>query len=119
MGYYNELPVYKATYDLLVEMFRFTRNFSREYKYTVTNSGFGTATINFAIGSAIIAGAGVYFNVSADATYDEYANATDNNICTDARAKYENQQKCRDISYTVSLAPLVYSLYNLAKMKGN
>ena len=38
MGQYNELPVYKATYDLLVEMFRFTKNFRREYKYTVGES---------------------------------------------------------------------------------
>lgn len=38
MANYNELPVYKATYDLLLEMFRFTRNFSKEYKYTVGES---------------------------------------------------------------------------------
>ena len=35
MSTYNELPVYKATYDLLLEMFRFTKDFSKEYKYTV------------------------------------------------------------------------------------
>jgi len=38
MGTYNELPVYKATYDLLLEMFRFTKNFSKEFKYTVGES---------------------------------------------------------------------------------
>ncbi len=38
MAYYNELPVYKATYDLLLEMFRFTKNFTKEYKYTVGES---------------------------------------------------------------------------------
>jgi hypothetical protein len=32
---YNDLPVYKATYDLLLEIFRFTTHFSKEYKYTV------------------------------------------------------------------------------------
>ena len=38
MGIYNELPVYKATYDLLLKMFRFTKDFSKEYKYTVGES---------------------------------------------------------------------------------
>ena len=35
---YDELPVYKATYDLLLEMFRFTKDFSKEFKYTVGES---------------------------------------------------------------------------------
>lgn len=35
---YDELPVYKASYDLFLEIFRFVRNFSREYKYTVGDS---------------------------------------------------------------------------------
>ncbi len=35
MAQYEELPVYKATYDLLVEIFSFTKNFTKEYKYTV------------------------------------------------------------------------------------
>ena len=38
MSIYNELPVCKATYDLLLEMFRFTNDFSKEYKYTVGES---------------------------------------------------------------------------------
>jgi len=38
MTTYNNLPVYKASYDLLVEIFRFTKNFSKEYKYTVGES---------------------------------------------------------------------------------
>jgi hypothetical protein len=38
VAYYNDLPVYKATYDLLLEMFRFTKNFTKEYKYTVGES---------------------------------------------------------------------------------
>ena len=38
MGNYDELPVYKATYDLLLEVFRFTKTFSKEYKYTVGES---------------------------------------------------------------------------------
>ncbi|MDE5639853.1 MAG: four helix bundle protein [Odoribacter sp.] len=35
MGMYDELPVYKAGYDLLLEIFQFVRNFSKEFKYTV------------------------------------------------------------------------------------
>ncbi|MEI6048760.1 MAG: four helix bundle protein [Bacteroidota bacterium] len=38
MANYDELPVYKATYDLLLEMFRFTKDFSKEFKYTVGES---------------------------------------------------------------------------------
>jgi hypothetical protein len=38
MAQYSELPVYKATYDLLFAMFDFTKNFSKEYKYTVGES---------------------------------------------------------------------------------
>ena len=32
------MPVYKACYDLLLEIFQFTKDFSREYKYTVGES---------------------------------------------------------------------------------
>jgi len=35
MALYDELPVFKASYDLLLEIFRFSANFTREYKYTV------------------------------------------------------------------------------------
>jgi len=38
LAQYNELPVYKATYDLLLAIFQFTKEFSREYKYTVGES---------------------------------------------------------------------------------
>ena len=38
MGLHNELPVYKACYDLLIEIFQFTKEFSKEYKYTVGES---------------------------------------------------------------------------------
>ncbi len=34
----DELPVYKATYDLLLAIFQFTKEFSKEYKYTVGES---------------------------------------------------------------------------------
>ncbi len=35
---YSDLPVYKATYDLLLAIFQFTKEFSKEYKYTVGES---------------------------------------------------------------------------------
>lgn len=38
MVLYSDLPVYKATYDLLIGIFRFTKDFSKEYKYTVGES---------------------------------------------------------------------------------
>ena len=38
MGLYQELPVYKASYDLLIEIFQFTKDFSKDYKYTVGES---------------------------------------------------------------------------------
>jgi len=38
MATYDNLPVYGASYDLLLEMFRFTKNFNREYKYTLGES---------------------------------------------------------------------------------
>jgi hypothetical protein len=38
MALYSELPVFKATYDLLLAIFRFTKDFGKEYKYTVGES---------------------------------------------------------------------------------
>jgi len=38
MAKYDELPVYKASYDLLLVIFRFTKDFTKEYKYTVGES---------------------------------------------------------------------------------
>lgn len=38
MAIYLHLPVYKASYDLLVELFKFTKDFNREYKYTLGES---------------------------------------------------------------------------------
>jgi len=35
MATYDNLPVYKTSYDLLVELFNLTTNFSREYKFTI------------------------------------------------------------------------------------
>jgi hypothetical protein len=38
MALYSELPVYKATYDLLMAVFRFTKDFGKEYKDKVGES---------------------------------------------------------------------------------
>ncbi|MBU4275043.1 four helix bundle protein [Patescibacteria group bacterium] len=35
MATYNHLPVYKASYDLLIDIFRAIKDFNREYKYTL------------------------------------------------------------------------------------
>ena len=35
MATYYNLPVYKESYDLLIELFKLTKEFSREYKYTI------------------------------------------------------------------------------------
>ncbi|MBT4155273.1 MAG: four helix bundle protein [Candidatus Marinimicrobia bacterium] len=38
MSKYDELPVYKASYDLLLVIFQFTKNFNKEFKYTIGES---------------------------------------------------------------------------------
>lgn len=38
MANYNHLPVYKVSYDLLIELFRYTKDFNREYRYTLGES---------------------------------------------------------------------------------
>jgi len=35
MGLYYNLPVYKASYDLLLELFPAANNFSRDYRFTI------------------------------------------------------------------------------------
>jgi hypothetical protein len=35
MELYNALPVFRSTYDLLLAYFRFTKEFGKEYKYTL------------------------------------------------------------------------------------
>lgn len=38
MTTYDNLPIYHASYTLLLELFQFTREFTREYKYTLGES---------------------------------------------------------------------------------
>lgn len=35
MALYYELPVYRDTYQLILKIFEFTKDFSKEYKYTL------------------------------------------------------------------------------------
>lgn len=35
MANYDLLPIYKITYDFLLEVFSFSKSFTREYKYTI------------------------------------------------------------------------------------
>ena len=35
MGLYYELPIYKASYQLVLTLYRLTRNFKKEHKYTL------------------------------------------------------------------------------------
>jgi len=35
MAQYEHLPIYKQTYDLLLRIMTATKNFPREYKYTL------------------------------------------------------------------------------------
>jgi len=38
MALFSDLSVYKSTYDLLIAIFRLTKDFGREYKYTIGES---------------------------------------------------------------------------------
>jgi hypothetical protein len=38
LALFSDLPVYKATYDLLLAIFRFTKDFNKDYKDTVGES---------------------------------------------------------------------------------
>ena len=67
------------------------------------------------IGSTVIAGAGIFCNFTADATYDEYISATASATASEMREKYENYQTYRNICYSVSVVPLFYSVYNFIK----
>jgi len=38
MAIYDTLPVYKVSYDFLLDLFRFVKDFQRDYKYTIGES---------------------------------------------------------------------------------
>ena len=56
MAIYDTLPVYKVSYDFLLDLFKFTKHFDREYKYTL-----GEDMKNFHQGNSLMSG-GVDFN---------------------------------------------------------
>ena len=35
MALYYELPIYKDTYDLILKLYQYTKEFPREYKFTI------------------------------------------------------------------------------------
>lgn len=37
MALYTELPVYRDTYQLTLKVFEYTREFARDYKFTLGN----------------------------------------------------------------------------------
>ena len=39
MALYYDLPVYKDVYRLILKIFEYTKDFSREYKYTLVEPG--------------------------------------------------------------------------------
>ena len=41
MSSFQELPVYKTSYDLLLELFKFTKEFGKDYKYNGTFNNVG------------------------------------------------------------------------------
>ena len=47
MAIYNNLPVYKTSYDFLVDIFNYAKNFSQEYKYTIGESIKGDHRLNY------------------------------------------------------------------------
>jgi hypothetical protein len=38
MAVYSDLPLYKASYDLVLEVFKLVKDFNRDYKYTIGES---------------------------------------------------------------------------------
>jgi hypothetical protein len=68
------------------------------------------------ITSAIMAGTGVYFDYSANSIYDKYFDSTSTDSATKNRTDYENKLKYRNISYYISVTPLIYTAYNYIRV---
>lgn len=65
--------------------------------------------------SALIAGAGYYCNMQVDASYDDYQAAKISQDAANARNSIDQFSQYRDISYSVSVAPLLYGFYSWIK----
>ncbi len=65
--------------------------------------------------SVLIAGAGIYCNYMGDQAYDDFQTAKTTNGADNAWDKCNNMYGFRDISYSVSVAPLVFGVYSWIK----
>ncbi len=62
--------------------------------------------------SVLIAGAGVYCNMQGDNYYEDFQAATTTDAADAAWDDCNNMYQYRDISYSVSIAPVVFGLYS-------
>ncbi len=65
--------------------------------------------------SLILAGAGVYFNLTGDEFYKEYQNSTTTADAISARENTDKFYQYRDYSYYVSIVPAIWSIYSWFK----
>jgi len=70
--------------------------------------------IGLTTGFALI-GAGAYCNSQGDKYYDEYKQSTIQNDAISARENTDKYYNYRDISYTISIIPTVWSIYSWIK----
>jgi len=65
--------------------------------------------------TALMLCAGVACNYLGDQSYDDYQNAADNSAASQSWNDTNLYYNVRDITYSVSLAPLIYGVYSWAK----
>jgi hypothetical protein len=65
--------------------------------------------------TVLCAGAGVYCNMQGDAAFDDYEAATTTADAVSYRDDLEGWYDKRDLSYTVSIIPALWSVYSLVK----
>jgi len=65
--------------------------------------------------SVLLTGAGILFNSLGDKYYDEYKQSTSSNDAINARENTDKYYQYRDLSYTISIVPAVWSLYSWIK----
>ena len=68
--------------------------------------------------SVLLTGAGILFNSMGDKYYDEYKQSTSSNDAVSARENTDKYYQYRDLSYTISIVPAVWSLYSWIKEAG-
>lgn len=67
------------------------------------------------VASVLIAGAGYYCNMQGDKFYDDFQAAKSTNVADTAWDDCENMYLYRDVSYSISIAPVVFGLYSWVK----